>query len=156
MKLNLADFAAKLVGNRARNEELSPVARAAICSAVACGKSYRAVADAFGVSVGAVQDSLRRWETQQSFDSKPRKGRPQKLSRSEKRYILTLLKRNRHLAKKALVAATESKVSYSTIRRCLRTRFHPGPATQARRATHAPTRADLTKAPPEYPARSAR
>ena len=121
MKLNLADFAAKLVGNRARNEELSPVARAAICSAVACGKSYRAVADAFGVSVGAVQDSLRRWETQQSFDSKPRKGRPQKLSRSEKRYILTLLKRNRHLAKKALVAATESKVSYSTIRRCLRT-----------------------------------
>jgi len=54
MKLNLADFGAKITENRGCNGELLLVACAAICSAVACGKSYRIVADAFGVFVGAV------------------------------------------------------------------------------------------------------
>lgn len=120
MKLNLLDFATQLTADRRHNGELSPYCRAAICCAVACGQSEREVARLFRVSRHAVQRTLESWISHQSFESKPRKGRPEVLTRREKRYIVTLLKRNRSLAKKALVNAIGSRVSYSTIRRCLR------------------------------------
>ncbi|KAL1854366.1 hypothetical protein VTK73DRAFT_8762 [Phialemonium thermophilum] len=87
MKLDLADFASQLTANRSEKGELSPSARTAICCAIACGRSEREVARLFGVSRGAVQSTLRNWTSQQSFNSKPRKGRPSVLTRREKRLL---------------------------------------------------------------------
>ena len=120
MKLNLDDFASQLTANRGRNQELSPGIRAAICTLVAAGKSERFVAGLFRVSPSTVHYAIEHWKKHHTFESKPRKGRPQSLTRKEKRYIILLVKRNRTLAKKALVNATGKVVSYSTIKRCLR------------------------------------
>ncbi|EAQ83841.1 hypothetical protein CHGG_07812 [Chaetomium globosum CBS 148.51] len=120
MKLNLADFAAELTAGRGRLQELSPGARAAICTLVAAGQSERAVSRLFRVSRDTVARCVEHWKTHRTFDSRPRKGRPPVLTRREKRYIVLLVKKNRTIAKKALVNATGKVVSYSTIRRCLR------------------------------------
>jgi transposase len=120
MKLNLHEFAAELTANRCKNQELSPGLRAAICTLVAAGNSERSVAELFHVSRDAVTKAIKLWNTQRTFTIPTRKGRPPVLTQKEKRYIITLVKRNRDLAKKALIDATGKKVSYSTIKRCLR------------------------------------
>ncbi|KAM7196194.1 hypothetical protein V8F33_006306, partial [Rhypophila sp. PSN 637] len=119
MALKLDDFIHDLTANRGKNDELSPAARAAICTLVATGKSQRAVARQFHISDSPVRATIKHWKTYKSFDSKKRSGRKQVLTRAEKRYILLLIKKNQDLAKKALVGAMGKKVSYSTIKRCL-------------------------------------
>jgi transposase len=91
-----------------------------MCTLVAAGKSERFVAGLFRVSPSTVHYAIEHWKKNHTFESKPRKGRPPSLTRKEKRYIILLVKRNRTLAKKALVNATGKVVSYSTIKRCLR------------------------------------
>jgi transposase len=120
MTLNLADFAAKMAARRQPNQELSAELRAAICTLIATGRTQRKVGALFRVSKKAVQGAVQHFKTDGSFCSKPCSGRPEVLTRREKRYILTLIKRNRKLAKKALLHITGTPVSYSTIRRCLR------------------------------------
>ncbi|KAK4205971.1 hypothetical protein QBC37DRAFT_267810, partial [Rhypophila decipiens] len=102
MALKLDDFIHDLTANRGKNDELSPAARAAICTLVATGKSQRAVARQFHISDSTVRATIEHWKTYKSFDSKKRSGRKQVLTRAEKRYILRLIKKNRDLAKKAL------------------------------------------------------
>ncbi|KAM7182546.1 hypothetical protein V8F33_014228, partial [Rhypophila sp. PSN 637] len=119
MALKLDDFIHDLTANRGKNDELSPAARAAICTLVATGKSQRAMARQFHISDSTVRATIEHWKTYKSFDSKKRSGRKQVLTRAEKRYILLHIKKNRDLAKKALVGAIGKKVSYSTIKRCL-------------------------------------
>jgi len=121
MKLNLHDFAVELTADRCKNQELSPGIRAAICTLVAAGRSERSVAELFRVSRDAITKAIDLWKTQRTFEIPRRTGCPSILTQKEKRYIITLVKRNRNLAKKALIEATEKKISYSTIKRCLRT-----------------------------------
>lgn len=120
MKLDLNDFARKLTENRGKKKELSPFARAAICALVAAGQSQRAVARLFGVQRDAIARCIAHWLLYHTFESRPRKGRPEVLTKAEKRYIISLIKRRRDLAKKALISSIGKKVSYSTIRRVLR------------------------------------
>jgi len=120
MVLNLTDLGRKLTAGRQKNQELSPTARAAICGAVAAGASQRAVATAFGVSHVLVANTIERFTTTASFDSKPRTGRPSALTRREKRYIVQLAKRDIRLTHKQLLKVLDRKVSCSTVRRALR------------------------------------
>jgi len=90
MALNLTDLGRILTAGRKKNDELSPVARAAICGAVAGGASQRTVAAAFGVSHVVVAKTVQRFATTTSFDSKPRSGRPRALTRQDERYIVQL------------------------------------------------------------------
>ncbi|KAL2023907.1 hypothetical protein VTK56DRAFT_684 [Thermocarpiscus australiensis] len=113
MKLNLDDFARELTANRSRNQELSPGIRAAICTLVAAGKSERFVAGLFRVSPSTVHYAIEHWKKHHTFDSKPRSGRPQSLTRKEKRYIVMLVKRNRTLAKKALINTIGKRIPLS-------------------------------------------
>lgn len=119
MALNLTDFGRVLTTGRQKNQELSPTTRAAICGAVAAGASQRAVATAFGVTHAVVANTIQRFKTTTSFDSKPRSGRPQVLTRREKRYIVQLAKRNARLTHKQLLKVLDRKVSSSTVRRAL-------------------------------------
>lgn len=120
MTFNLDEIALILRAERSSNGELTSVMRACICTLIAAGRSERDVAQLFGVSRGAVRKAVQLWKAHHTFESRPRKGRPEVLTAKEKRYIITLVKRNRDLVKKALIEATGKKVSYSTIKRCLR------------------------------------
>jgi transposase len=117
---NLAELGAKLTAGRQPGQELSPTARAAIAGAVAAGASQTAVADAFSISRRAVQLSLQRLESSTTFESKPRTGRPEILTRREKRYILQLAKRYPQYSLQMLTGTLDTRISRSTVRRVLR------------------------------------
>ena len=118
--VNLAKLGAKLTAGRQPGQELSPIARAAIAGAVAAGASQTAVANAFSTSRRAVQLSLQRFESSTTFETKPRAGRPEVLTRREKRYILQLAKRYPRYTLQMLTGTLDTRVSLSTVRRVLR------------------------------------
>ena len=120
MKGKLAEFCASLVANRQKNEELSPIARASICTLVAAGQSERSVAELFHVWPSAVHRVVEHWKKNHTFDSQTRNGRPEALTRREKRYIICMVKKNRRIAQKALINVLDRRISLSTIKRCLR------------------------------------
>lgn len=120
MPLELRKFGTIISGNRRQNDELSSEQRAAIASRVASGETKSAVAREFKCSRGAVRRAVDRWITNQTFNSLPRTGRPQKLTHRERRYIIRLVRRRPKIAYKALVSEIDTKVSHRTIRRVLR------------------------------------
>ncbi|KAL2173441.1 uncharacterized protein P884DRAFT_168619, partial [Thermothelomyces heterothallicus CBS 202.75] len=97
------------------NQELSLHIRMVICSLVATSQSERSLATLFGVSRHAIHHAIELWKSYHTFESRPQSGCPEVLSRSEKRYILLMVKKNRHVAWKALINAIRKKVSPSTI-----------------------------------------
>ena len=118
--VNLAEIGAKLTAGRQPGQELSPFARAAIVGAVAAGASQSAVARAFCIDRKAVQRALQRFESSTSFGAKPRTGRPEVLTRREKRYIIQLAKRKPRLSIQMLTDTLDTRISRSTVRRVLR------------------------------------
>jgi hypothetical protein len=82
------ELGAKLTASRQPGQELSGFAGAAIIGAIAAGASQSAVARAFGIGQSTVHLTLQRFESSTTFESKPRTGRPQTLTRREKRYII--------------------------------------------------------------------
>ena len=117
---NLDKLGAKLTANRRPGQELSIFARAAIVGAIAAGASQAAVAHAFSVSRSTVQLTLQRFESSTTFESKPRTGRPELLTRREKRYIIQLAKRKPRLSTQLLTNTIDTRISQTTIRRVLR------------------------------------
>lgn len=120
MKPNLEDLCSHLTSGRRRNQELSPICRAVVYSLSAAGFSEVAISRLFHVSRKAVHHAIELWLNHQTFDALPRNGRPEKLTRREKRYIITLLKKERDIAQKALLSSLGGKISPFTLRRYLR------------------------------------
>jgi transposase len=118
--INLAELGAKLTAGRQPGQELSPAARAAIAGAVAAGASKSAVAHAFQIDRKTIRRTLQRFESSTNFESKPRTGRPNVLTRREKRYIIQLAKRRPRLTTQLLTDTLDTRVSRSTVRRVLR------------------------------------
>ena len=118
--VNLDEIGAKLTAMRQPGQELSPFARAAIIGAVTAGTSQSAVALAFGISRAAVQLTLHQFESSTTVESRPRTGRPEVLTRREKRYIIQLAKRNPRLSTQMLTNTVDTRISRSTVRRVLR------------------------------------
>jgi len=116
-------FGTEISGNRGQKRELSSDARVAIVTAKKLGKSKNEIAKAFGCSPSTVLRTLQRYHQHQTFKSLPRKGRPQKLTRSEKRYIISMVKRFPRISYKALIRDANTGVSKSTIRRVLRNHY---------------------------------
>lgn len=115
-KTTLDDFITHLTAGRRKNQQLSPTLRIAICTLVASGKSERWVADRFGVSRHTVGNTWDTWKKEQTFESKPRSGRPECLTEEEKTFII----QNRALAKTSFVNSQGKTISYTTIKRTLR------------------------------------
>ncbi|KAL7952455.1 hypothetical protein V8C34DRAFT_118868 [Trichoderma compactum] len=80
------EFGTIISGNRRRNCEFTPVQRSAMCAKISEGKSYRAVALEFNTSPSTAHGIFKKWKNNQTFDSKPRKGRPKKLTPAEEAY----------------------------------------------------------------------
>lgn len=76
MVLSLTDLGRNLTASRQKNQQLSPAARAAISGPVAAGASQCTVAAALGVSHVLVANTIERFTTTASFNSKHRAGRP--------------------------------------------------------------------------------
>lgn len=104
-------------GNRQKNHEFSPEAKAAMLAMLEAGLSQRAVARQFKTSHGAVAKVLKRFRETGSVKNKPRSGRPSVLNRAQKLYILRMIRRDRSISWDALVSEFDCKVSQSTIRR---------------------------------------
>ncbi|KAK4207956.1 Transposase-domain-containing protein [Rhypophila decipiens] len=117
---DLNEFASILTANRRRRGYLSPYMRAVIVTLHVVGKSQREIARLFGVHHSSIAATLEHWKNHHTFESKPKSGRTPALTRAEKRYIVNLAKRNRDISQKALVNAVGKKITYSTVKRCLR------------------------------------
>lgn len=113
-------FGTEISGNRGKGAELTPRTRFAICSAVNSGETKVKVAEDFGVNRSTVYDTFNHWSTHHHCETEPRSGRPSKLNRRDKRYILQLVRRNPRIGWKALVSDAPGGVSKSTVQRALR------------------------------------
>ncbi|AEO57283.1 hypothetical protein MYCTH_50019, partial [Thermothelomyces thermophilus ATCC 42464] len=105
----------KLTADHRDNRELSPYIRVTICSLISAEYSKRSLVTLFSVSRPAIYHTIELWNSYNTFKSLPRSGRPKVLSPSEKRYILLIIKKERYIARKALVNTIRKKVLPLTI-----------------------------------------
>jgi transposase len=70
----------------------------------AMGESYRKIVAEFNTTPSTVYAIVKRFKSEQTVQIKPRKGRPAKLSKAERKYIILLLERDRDITWKALAA----------------------------------------------------
>jgi transposase len=112
-------FGTVISGNRRKNDELSPHTRSAIMSALANETSPSKIAADHNVSRQTVYNTRKRFESLETFDSRPRKGGPVKFSAYTKRYIYRIARRHPAWSYKALIANTPGGPSRTTIRRIL-------------------------------------
>ena len=131
-------FGTEISGNRGRNCELKPTDRSAIVAKRNAGVSREAVAREFGVSPSTVTRTVKRWTQNGVFTSRPRSGRPEKLTRAQKRYIIRLVQRNARLAWKTLISESGTGIHPNTARKAMGRHY--------RRKWRARKRIQLTKA----------
>ncbi|KAF7563680.1 hypothetical protein G7046_g460 [Stylonectria norvegica] len=93
--------------------------------ACACdaGMSQRAVARDFKTTHSTVQRILKRFNTSRTVANSPRSGRPSLLTKTEKRYIVRMVLKDRDISWDSLVTGVNGKVSRWTIRRVVRAYF---------------------------------
>jgi hypothetical protein len=116
-------FGTEISGNRRPGGELSKETRAAIIYALAAGKSPTKIATEFRVSRRVVYNTKNRWITTKTLETRPRTGRPSKVSQSTARYLYQTVRRFPTLSWRALAAGTPDSLSISTIKRVLK-RYH--------------------------------
>jgi len=103
-------------GNR---KELTSEERAAIVAARKTGVSRLELAKDFQYNIKTITPNCRALQTHNTLKSLPRSGRPEKLNRYQKRYILQLVKRQPRIAWKALVGSSPVHVHKNTLRHVL-------------------------------------
>ncbi|KAF7128242.1 hypothetical protein CNMCM5793_002784 [Aspergillus hiratsukae] len=116
----MRSFGTEISGNRRHQAELSPETRAAILDGLENQRSPTQLAKEFGVSRRTIYKTKERFQQHKTLKSRPRTGRPQKLSAAAKRYIYQIVRRSPSMSWKALVAYTPGGLSKSTIQRVLR------------------------------------
>lgn len=80
MDSELHAFCTELTADRERGQEFSAEARAAMIALLLSGKSQTEVAALFNVSSASVSYTKQRWAQHHNNKSRPREGRPRKLS----------------------------------------------------------------------------
>lgn len=104
---------------RKKHEEFTPEARAAIFALLHTGMSQRAVAREFSTDHRAVDRIAKRYLNTRTFDDKRRKGRPSKLNRVDRRYILRKIRQDRFITWEALAQEMDGAVSVRTLQRAV-------------------------------------
>ena len=114
-------FGTEISGNRGRGCELSPLARAGIISQAEAGRTYKELAQDFGCSKRTVRRTINRWKNHNTVASLPRRGRPQKLNRAQKRAVIRLARTLPKIVYTDLQKETETEhVSRATFYRLLK------------------------------------
>jgi transposase len=119
MAPNPRAFGTVISGNRRPNCEFPPEARGAIVALRLEGKSYGALATEFNTTKSAVWKIVNRFQTDQTISPKPRTGRPAKLTKEQRKYVILLLKRDRDISWKALVHDAGVAVCVNTLRNAI-------------------------------------
>ena len=78
-------FGQEISGNRRPKAELTPAARAALLAKHEAGVSRAELAHEFNVHPSCVYKTIKRWSNHKTLKSLLRSGRPEKLTRREKR-----------------------------------------------------------------------
>ncbi|KAK1948932.1 hypothetical protein LY78DRAFT_537748, partial [Colletotrichum sublineola] len=99
--------------------ELTEIQRVAITAFVLAGRKHKEAAAVFGCSWAAVTKTIQRFYNTQTFRSKPRKGRPDKLNLHEKSAIVRSAKINYRQTYRELAGQWTGRMSLYTIRRVL-------------------------------------
>lgn len=116
-------FGVEISGNRRKYHEFSLAARAAMLAKLDEGKSQRQIAKEFHTTHKTVGSIKRRWDELGTAARARRSGRPEILSKVEKRYIIRLAKKDRKIAWDAIRAESGGRVSRRMIRRVVHTFF---------------------------------
>jgi transposase len=117
-------FLAEISGNRPKSSYLSPTVRSAILAALDEGvKTQREIADETGCSLTTIKNTKRSFAATQSYETRPKTGRPPKLTPQDKRYIYLQAKRDGEISYQDLTKQIPG-ASIRTIRRAIaETRF---------------------------------
>jgi transposase len=116
----MRSFGTEISGNRPINAELSEAIRGAIIHSHESHEKPSQIASRLGISRSTVYNTINRFQTTGNLRSKPRTGRPSKLTPSERRYLFLVVHRNPIISYKALIHEANLRVSKSTIRRVLK------------------------------------
>jgi transposase len=120
---NLDNFTTVISGNRRRNQQWSPEAKAAMLSRLAAGEGPASVARAFQTRTSTVTYIRDQFNKHGTVQNRPRSGRPPLLSRAERRYIIRMIYKDRQISWDSLVNGVDCRVSKSTVRRVVRSHF---------------------------------
>jgi len=101
------------------NRELTSEVRAEIYAAKQKGVPTKDIAAQFGIHPNTVSRTVKRFQKHQTFDTLERKGRPEKLTPSDRRYLRLAAKKNPRVTFRELRSETNCAVSTSTLRRAL-------------------------------------
>lgn len=98
-----AESSANTQPARETRKELTPAERASILSARKAGVSRKALAAQFQCSLATITNTCKRVEESGTAETKPRSGRPPKLTAAEIRYMVLMVKRNPRMTWAALL-----------------------------------------------------
>lgn len=104
----------------APSTELSETTRAAIIKALENGDSAIKIAQDLRVARSTVYRTKSRFQERKGMTSKPRPGRPSKLSDQTTRYIARLARKDDRPSWAAIAASVDGGLSRSTVRRIAR------------------------------------
>lgn len=108
------------IGNKPGGKELSPYERGLITGAVAGGATLRKTAALFGIPISTVQSTVSRASTRANGVTKPRSGRPRKVSDRDRQYIVQLVRTQPAITYEDIIARTGVSASKKTIYRIIR------------------------------------
>jgi transposase len=114
-------FGQEISGNRRLKAELTPAARAALLAKHKAGVSRAELTHEFDVHLSCMYKTIKRWSNHKTLKSLPRSGRPEKLTRREKRVAIQAARRAPKIKYKPLIIeAGVEHVSRATIYQLLK------------------------------------
>jgi transposase len=120
-------FGLEITGNartpQGNRKDLCDTERAAIVAARMAGVPRRVLADNFDVNVRTISRTVTHFNARNTLKSLPRKGRPQKLSLAQQRYVIQMVKRRPRISWAALTGESGVGVCKNTLRKVLGTFF---------------------------------
>ncbi|KAJ5265420.1 hypothetical protein N7524_006438 [Penicillium chrysogenum] len=104
----------------ARDKELTPAIRECICELHAIGWGYRRIHTRYpDISLSTIRYTVKKESERRDGVSKPRSGRPKKLTEADKDLILNAVRENPKITAEELLAKVDHKVTYRSIARLL-------------------------------------
>ncbi|KAJ5475057.1 hypothetical protein N7539_008123 [Penicillium diatomitis] len=104
----------------ARSKELTPTLRARICELYAINWGYKRIHKRYPwIPLSTIRYTIIKERERQDSISKPRKGRPKKLTKADKDRIIQVIHENPRVTQEDLLTEVDHKVKYASIRRLL-------------------------------------
>lgn len=119
MTSNNRSFGVEMSANRQFNHEFTPEQRATMLGELSAGKTLTEVASDFNTTPSTVYKTKRRWETYLNNGSRPRKGRPRKLTKLQIIRINSFINRNCSITWNDLILELQLDISKRSLQRHL-------------------------------------